>query len=377
MIESTYNWELLSLYGPVLLKLIAQVAILVAIIYLVYSRFIQHSHADRLLKGLFVILLSFVALWVGARLLDFQLLQVVFGSSIHLIVIGLIVIFQPELRRMLLYLGQADWFGLKMVTRGAEERKAEYLIRELTEAVRYMARTKTGALIVLEHETPSGIDPGAYLEAGTPLEARLSSELLLTIFHANAPLHDGAVVIGADNRITAAGVLLPLTEDPNLSWSYGTRHRAAIGVSEVTNNHCIVVSEETGNISLVHRGALEKMTSVDALRHRLEEIYQVTRLPKATEKADSSTAGRRSRRPERRLSELLPEGLPKPLHQIVQHLQAEAGQSYDADRESDGNRPSEILANDSVNSTSTSGKGTLSGTKPLNHEGQGSLRPSS
>ena len=97
---------------------------------------------------------------------------------------------------------------------------------------------------------------------------------MLTIFHPNTPLHDGAVVISSDQVISAAGVLLPLTEDPNLSWRYGTRHRAAIGLTEVSTAHCIVVSEETGNISYVSAGKLVKLTQADDLAPFLEQFYQ-------------------------------------------------------------------------------------------------------
>jgi diadenylate cyclase len=110
---------------------------------------------------------------------------------------------------------------------------------------------------------------------GTALDASLSTELLLTIFHPNTPLHDGAVVVNAENRITAAGVLLPLTEDPKLSWQYGTRHRAAIGLTEASDSRCIVVSEESGAISFVQGGVLEKMANAEELRKRLEKVYHV------------------------------------------------------------------------------------------------------
>jgi hypothetical protein len=123
-------------------------------------------------------------------------------------------------------------------------------------------------------ESPNHLG-GNYLEAGTTLDARLSTEILLTIFHPNTPLHDGAVIVNPDNRVVAAGVLLPLTEDPKLSWQYGTRHRAAIGLTEVSDSHCIVVSEETGSISFVHEGMLEKMANADELKKRLEKIYHV------------------------------------------------------------------------------------------------------
>ena len=189
-----------------------------------------------------------------------------------------VVVFQPELRRMLLYLGQSELFGLQAFVGTSEEQKAEYLVQELTETVRFLSKSKRGALIVLEAANNPG---GEYLEAGTPVDAKLSTELLLTVFHPNTPLHDGAVVISPDNRLMAAGVLLPLTEDPELSWQYGTRHRAAIGLTEISESRCIVISEETGSVSLAENGKLEKFDGADDLKKALERIYHVTVDPRS------------------------------------------------------------------------------------------------
>lgn len=261
-----YNWLALA-------KGLVQLTILVGIIYFFYVRFIRKSHAEQLLKGLFITLLLFVGLWGIARVLALQMLEVVFGASIQLLFIGLLVIFQPELRRMLLYLGQSEIFGWQGLIASSEEQKAEYMIQELAETVNFLSKSKRGALIVLESQNNPG---GDYLEVGTTLDAKLSTELLLTIFHPNTPLHDGAVVISPENRISAAGVLLPLTEDPKLSWQYGTRHRAAIGLTEVSDSTCIVVSEESGGLSLVRDGKLEKIHGIEELKKALERMYHVT-----------------------------------------------------------------------------------------------------
>jgi diadenylate cyclase len=156
-------------------------------------------------------------------------------------------------------------------------------VKHVLESVRFLSKKKIGALIVLESEEAE-TSSAHYLEQGTPIQAQLSAELLLTIFHPNTPLHDGAVVISNDQVIAAAGVLLPLTEDPNLSWRYGTRHRAAIGLTEVSTAHCIVISEETGNISYVSGGKLVKLTQADDLGPFLEQFYQVE--PQPAENAD-------------------------------------------------------------------------------------------
>ena len=125
-------------------------------------------------------------------------------------------------------------------------------------------------MIVFQNE----IDAYTTSDVGTTLNADISTELLLTIFHINTPLHDGAVVIKG-NKIIAAGVLLPLTEDPKLSWKYGTRHRAAIGMSEVSDSACLVVSEETGDVSVCIDGTLKKYEDLTTLKTDLEKILGV------------------------------------------------------------------------------------------------------
>jgi diadenylate cyclase len=254
-------------------NLLLQIAILTGIIYFVYVRFIRNSHAEQLLKGLFIMLMLCVAMWWLANIFHMPMLENIFAASIQILFIGLIVIFQPELRRMLLFLGQGELFGGSPAVQSPEESKAEYLIHELTETVRFLSKAKRGALIVLESANSHG---GDYLEMGTPLDAKLSTELMLTIFHHNTPLHDGAVLIGPSNRVVAAGVLLPLTEDPKLSWQYGTRHRAAIGLTEISDSRCIVISEETGSISLVQDGKLEKIANPEEFRKTLARLYEVS-----------------------------------------------------------------------------------------------------
>ncbi|MBK8190928.1 MAG: TIGR00159 family protein [Vampirovibrionales bacterium] len=254
---------------------LGQLAFLALGVLYLYMRFIRGSQAEQLFKGLFVILIGFLGLYILADYFNLALIGAALGFGIQILSVALIVIFQPELRRMLLFLGQPDLFGERSLTAPAQERlerKSEYLIDTLTEAVRFLSKSRTGALIVLESENDAG---SHYLEAGARLDARLSAEALLTIFHPKTPLHDGAVIITPGNRIAAAGVLLPLTEDPKLSWQFGTRHRAAIGLTEVCDSYCVVVSEESGTISIAHKGKLEKMTGADELKKRLEKIYHV------------------------------------------------------------------------------------------------------
>ena len=141
------------------------------------------------------------------------------------------------------------------------------IIKEIIEAVKYLSKNKVGALMVFQNS----IDTSSYFDVGTKIDAIISTELILTIFHTNTPLHDGAMVI-KDFKIHSAGVLLPLTEDPKLSWKYGTRHRAAIGVTEISDCACLVVSEETGDVSISMDGVLKKYEDLATLKLDLENI---------------------------------------------------------------------------------------------------------
>jgi diadenylate cyclase len=144
------------------------------------------------------------------------------------------------------------------------------VIKEIIEAVKYCSRVKRGALIVIQKSE----DKSLYNDVGTMVNADVSAELILTIFFPNTPLHDGALVVHKD-KIVAAGVLLPLTKDPKLSWRYGTRHRAAIGASEISDSACIIVSEETGDISIAIDGILRKYDDIVTFKEDLEKLLTV------------------------------------------------------------------------------------------------------
>ena len=188
-------------------------------------------------------------------------------SIVALVSLSLIVIFQPELRRFLGFLGQVD-FVTRIFNSSYEKSKNQKIdvVKELIESVKFLSKSHTGALIVFQSDLRN-----TYYDVGTKLNADLSTELILTIFHPNTPLHDGAVVINGD-KIISAGVLLPLTEDPKLSWKYGTRHRAAIGMTEGTDAACLVVSEETGDVSVAIDGSLKKYEDLVTLKSDLENI---------------------------------------------------------------------------------------------------------
>ena len=211
--------------------------------------------------------------------LNLKILGVFLKSIVTLISLSLIVIFQPELRRFLGFLGQADFFA-RFFGSGSNNKKNEQIdvIKVLIESVKFLSKSHTGALLVFQKDLSN-----TYYDVGTRLNADLSTELLLTIFHPNTPLHDGAVVING-SKIISAGVLLPLTEDPKLSWKYGTRHRAAIGMSETSDAACLVVSEETGDVSLTLDGTLRKYDDLTTLKADLEQILGYKTLSASGEK---------------------------------------------------------------------------------------------
>ncbi len=247
-------------------KNIFEVCIIAAILIIFYRKFIKNTHSEKFVKGAFVL----VILWIISEVLvavDLNILGVFLRSIVTLVALSLIVIFQPELRRFLGYLGQVDFFKrLFESDKKKESDKAIDVIKEIIEAVKYLSKSHTGALIVFQNDLSN-----TYHDVGTILNADVSTELLLTIFHINTPLHDGAVVISG-TKIISAGVLLPLTDDPKLSWKYGTRHRAAIGMTESSNAACLVVSEETGDVSVTLDGTLKKYDDIPTLKADLENI---------------------------------------------------------------------------------------------------------
>lgn len=233
-----------------------------------YKKFIKGTHSEKLIKGIMMLLLAWIFSKILIRL-DLQILGYFLDGLVSVVIFGLVVIFQPELRRFLGYLGQPGFFK-KNIFNIEVERESKNIVTELTDSVKYLSKSRTGALMVVQNTSSFS----GYLEVGTKINADVSTELILTIFHPNTALHDGAVVIYED-KILAAGVLLPLTDDPKLSWQYGTRHRAAIGMSELSDVHCIVVSEETGDISVSTEGKLEKFETIDEFRLKLEKIFGV------------------------------------------------------------------------------------------------------
>ncbi len=245
---------------------LTEIAIIVAILYAVYRKFIKNTQAEKLVKGILFLVLA----WAFSELLiriDLTILGMFVRAMVSVISLSLIVIFQPELRRFLGYLGQGGFFN-EIISNNHNKVAVEVdILKEIIESVKYLSKNKVGALIVFQNS----IDATSYFDIGTKIDADISTELILTIFHPNTPLHDGAMII-KDFKIHSAGVLLPLTEDPKLSWRYGTRHRAAIGVTEISDSACLVVSEETGNVSVAMDGTLKKYEDLATLKVDLENI---------------------------------------------------------------------------------------------------------
>lgn len=246
---------------------VSEVLIIVAVLFLFYRKFIKNTQSEKLVKGIFFLILT----WIFSELLiqlDLNILGMFLKSMVTLVALSLIVIFQPELRRFLGYLGQPGFISKAILGSPVHKNNDKIdVVKEVMESVKYLSKSRTGALIVFQKE----ISASSYFDVGTKLNADVTTELILTIFHPNTPLHDGAMVI-KDSKILSAGVLLPLTEDPKLSWKYGTRHRAAIGMSEVSDSACLVVSEETGDVSISMDGTLKKYEDLTSLKADLDKI---------------------------------------------------------------------------------------------------------
>ena len=246
----------------------AQIFVIILIVVYFYMRFIKNTQAEKIVRG---ILLFVITLWIFSVILialEFQILGQIAQYLLTGLILSMVIVFQPELRRMLVLLGQTKFVATNFFNfKNTVSEKKTNVVNEITEAVKYCSRVKRGALIVIQKTQ----DTTFYNEVGIPINADLSAELILTIFFPNTPLHGGAMVV-CNDKVLAAGVLLPLTEDPKLSWRYGTRHRAAIGASEISDSACIVVSEETGDISIAIDGILRKYDDITIFKDDLEKI---------------------------------------------------------------------------------------------------------
>jgi diadenylate cyclase len=239
------------------------IALVAIIIYWVFI-LIRGTRAVRIVIGLSILYLVYLA----AEAANLQLLSTLLQTGAVVGLFAIVVVFQPELRRALEQIGRVGSFNRFFVS--SDVSAAERVAREISRAARLLAGSRHGALMVVERET--GLHDLA-TETGVPLNADLRAELLATIFYHGTALHDGAVII-SDDRIVAAAVLLPLSQNVLDSERYGTRHRAAIGISEQSDAIVVVVSEETGSISLVQRGRIERNLTEEQLRRRIFHLIR-------------------------------------------------------------------------------------------------------
>lgn len=251
----------MSDYLP-LLKIIVEIAILWVVFYVILI-FARGSRGANVLKGIVLIVLFFIV----TQKLGLDTINWIFTKLFAISVIAFLIIFQPELRRGLASIGQHRWSGIFF--------KEADVIKEIVKAVLYLSKRKIGALIAIERESRLS----HYVESGIDLDAKLTAELLITIFMPNTPLHDGGIIASGD-RVVGAGCLFPLTQNPKISRTMGTRHRAGLGLSEETDSVVVIVSEETGGISVASDGKLTDELDKDALERMLNNLCRTDKKKK-------------------------------------------------------------------------------------------------
>lgn len=254
--------QILASFQNIQVRDVIDILLVAAVFYGIF-RFLRETRAQQLFRGI-VLIFIFNGLTGALRLYT---INWILNGAITMGFIALLIVFQPELRRGLELLGRGNIFKQSLSELRGES--VNHIVDEMTHAISSLARQQIGALIVIERRT--GLQE--VIETGTRMDALITSELLINIFIPGTPLHDGAVVI-KDDRIRAAASFLPLTDDTKLDRDLGTRHRAAIGMSEESDAFVIVVSEETGDISYAEHGKLSRYVDEDLLREKLTSIYQ-------------------------------------------------------------------------------------------------------
>lgn len=231
---------------------------IVAILIYEFLKLIQGTRAVQMAVGSLVI----IALFYVSQLAPLQTLNWIIRNALVYVAFAAIVIFQSDIRRALAHLGQAPFFRYL-----SRQESDDETVEELVVAASIMAQQRIGAIVAVERE----IGLRNYIESGIPVDATLTYDLLVTIFRPGTPLHDGAVIL-QEGRVAAAACFLPLTVNPRLSRDLGTRHRAAIGLTEESDAVAIIVSEETGHISIALAGEIERPLTPDDLRGRLHDL---------------------------------------------------------------------------------------------------------
>lgn len=245
-----------------LIKILVEVGILWFVFYVILI-FARGTRGVHVLKGITLIILFFII----TQKLGLDTINWIFTKLFAISVITFLIIFQPELRRGLASIGQHGWSEIFF-------RESE-IIKEVARAALSLSKKKIGALIAIERESKLS----HYVESGVELDAMVTTELLTTIFMPNTPLHDGGIVISGD-RVVGAGCLFPLTQNPKISKTLGTRHRAGLGLSEETDAAVIVISEETGGISVATAGRLTHDLDKDALERILNNLCRTEKKKK-------------------------------------------------------------------------------------------------
>jgi len=234
-------------------KVVFEILILWFVFYMVIL-YIKGTRTVQVLKGLVIL----AAIFIITQKLGLETINWIMAKLIPISIIGFLIIFQPELRRGLARLGQFGIFPVK-----------EMVIDEIAKSATALSKKKIGSLIAIERE----VGLRAYIESGVPLDAKISSELISTIFMPNTPLHDGGIIIEED-RVVAAGCLFPLSQESHITKTLGTRHRAAIGLTEETDAIVVVISEETGTISIAVSGKLTRNLDREELVKSLTNLYR-------------------------------------------------------------------------------------------------------
>ena len=237
---------------------------ILVVAYIFYKGYslIKETRAEQLLKGIALM----IVLIPISYILNLEMLNFILNKTLTIGLLSVVIIFQPEIRRALEHIGRSAFDDFHNMQ---DEENRNVVVNEIINAVSNLAESKTGALIVIEQITRLG----EVLNSGTILDAKISANLLENIFVVNTPLHDGATII-RDDRIIASGCVLPLTGNSNINKKLGTRHRAAIGLSEVSDSIIIIVSEETGIISLAINGRLTRNYDREKLRMILFKMLQ-------------------------------------------------------------------------------------------------------
>ncbi|MCI9067915.1 MAG: TIGR00159 family protein [Lachnospiraceae bacterium] len=240
---------------------VVEMMIIAVILYNVML-WIKNTRAWALLKGILVLLAFILIAWI----FHMDTILWLANKTVNVGIIALVIIFQPELRRALEQLGQKKMLTFLVSDSGKvlENRFTDKTMNEIMKATFEMSKVKTGALIVIERTTPLA----EYERTGIEVDGVVTSQLLLNIFEHNTPLHDGAVIVRG-NRVAAATCYLPLSDNMKISKELGTRHRAGVGISEVSDSITVIVSEETGNVSVAFEGTLKRELERDTLREEL------------------------------------------------------------------------------------------------------------